>query len=317
MLSRRELLKTSGLAAGGLSIGVISPTKAMAQGTLPTVQNIEVSTNGFLFEAIACGPTSGELVLLLHGFPEFKECWIPVAQTLGAQGYYAVAVDQRGYSPKARPTDVSSYSQANLVSDVVGFGAYLKGAGVKFHLIAHDQGASVGWAFAAAHQELLLSTTLISSPHLNAFVPAYTQQGNPQVAASSYIPQLQGPNGIAFMTANNNANFFGSYNGVVPSANLFVNRFTQSDPDSLGAALNWYREEDFTVANGPTVNGPVTYIWGAQDPFLLREVAVNSAYFVNGQYTFVVLPNTGHFVQDQSPQDVATIFLQQVNANLT
>lgn len=159
MLNRRDLLKTGGLAAGALGIGAMSPSKASAQGTPPTVQNLEVSANGYIFEAITCGPTSGELVLLLHGFPEFKECWIPVAQALGAQGYYAVAVDQRGYSPKARPTDVSSYSQANLVSEVVDFGVYLKGVGTKFHLIAHDQGTTVGWAFAAAHQELLLSTT--------------------------------------------------------------------------------------------------------------------------------------------------------------
>jgi pimeloyl-ACP methyl ester carboxylesterase len=64
------------------------------------------------------------------------------------------------------------------------------------------------------------------------------------------------------------------------------------------------------------VNGPVTYIWGGQDPFLLREVAVNTANFVTGQYTFVILPNVGHFIQDQVPQDVVTIFLQQVSAKL-
>ncbi|WP_158945243.1 alpha/beta fold hydrolase [Granulicella sp. S190] len=317
MLNRRDLLKQSSLVAGALSFGSVATGRASAQSTPSTIQNFEVTANGFIFEAISCGPTTGELVLCLHGFPEFKETWIPVIQALGAQGYYAVAVDQRGYSPKARPTSASSYAQANLVSDIVGFGASLKGTGVKFHLIAHDQGGSVGWAFAAANQALLLSTTILATPHLNAFVPAYTQSGNPQQTASSYIPILQGSSGVEFMTANNNANFFGSYNGVVPLANQFVTQFTQTDPGSLAAALMWYQQENFTVANGASVNGPVTYIWGAQDAFLLKQAAVNTANFVTGQYTFVILPNVGHFIQDQVPQDVVTIFLQQVSANLT
>jgi pimeloyl-ACP methyl ester carboxylesterase len=316
MMNRRDLIKTSGLAVGALGIGGLSTKPASAQTALPPVQSLPIAANGFIFDAITCGPESGELVLHLHGFPEFKECWMPVIQALGAQGYYAVAVDQRGYSPKARPTNAQDYVIANLVSDVVGFGAALKGTGTKFHLIAHDQGASVGWAFAAAHPELLLSTTLLSSPHLNAFAKAYTTPGDPQQAASSYIPQLQ-TNGVAFMTQNNNANFYGSYAGVVPDATTFVNQFTVTDPGSLQAAINWYVVENFTVANEPVITTPVTYVWGAQDAFLLKEVAVNTANYVSGPYTFIILPNVGHFIADQAPQDVVNIFLQQVQTKLT
>ena len=47
---------------------------------------------------LAAGPRSGECVLLLHGWPEFADCWREILAALGAAGYRAVAVDQRGYA---------------------------------------------------------------------------------------------------------------------------------------------------------------------------------------------------------------------------
>jgi pimeloyl-ACP methyl ester carboxylesterase len=136
---------------------------------------------------------------------------------------------------------------ANLVSDVVGMAATLlaqTGNNTKFHLVGPDMGGSATWAVAEQHPELLISTTVLSTPHKNAFAAAYNVSGNPQQAASSYISILQGSGGQAFMLANNGANFYGSYGGVVPDATLFVSRF-QNDPGALTAALNWYRSENF------------------------------------------------------------------------
>ena len=55
---------------------------------------------------------------------------------LGAAGYRAAAVDQRGYAENARPRDIASYSAGHLQSDVLAFANQL-GAG-RFHLIARD-----------------------------------------------------------------------------------------------------------------------------------------------------------------------------------
>jgi pimeloyl-ACP methyl ester carboxylesterase len=258
-------------------------------------------------------------VLCLHGFPEFKEAWIPVLELLGALGYYAVAVDQRGYLAGARPTEIADYAIANLVSDVVGMATTLlgqAGSSTKFHLVGHDMSGSVTWAVAEQHPELLISTTVLSTPHKNAFAAAYATTGNPQQAASSYTPMVQGSGGEAFMLANNGANFYGSYGGVVPDATLFVSRF-QNDQGALTAALNWYRAENFAAADGTVVSAPVTYIWGSQDPFLLKESAVNTANFCSGPYKFVQLPSHAHFLADEVPQDIATLLEQQLAAKLT
>jgi pimeloyl-ACP methyl ester carboxylesterase len=162
LLNRRDLVKTGGLAAGAVVLVGLSAKESVAQRN-PSIEALQIVTNGLAFDALTCGPSTGELVLLLHGFPAYKETWTAVLQGLGALGYYAVAPDQRGYSVGARPDSPSEYVLANLVSDVVGFAEFLNAK--KFHLVGHDMGGTVGWAVAAQHGDQLLSTTILSTPH--------------------------------------------------------------------------------------------------------------------------------------------------------
>jgi pimeloyl-ACP methyl ester carboxylesterase len=48
------------------------------------------------------------LVVFLHGFPETAESYREILPAVAAAGYYAVAVNQRGYSPGARPEPVDA-----------------------------------------------------------------------------------------------------------------------------------------------------------------------------------------------------------------
>ena len=82
-------------------------------------QPLQLSARGLVFDALAAGPPTGELVLLLHGFPQTCACWAPLLATLAAAGYRAVAPDQRGYSPGARPTTIQAYRMPELVTDVL------------------------------------------------------------------------------------------------------------------------------------------------------------------------------------------------------
>src|SRR5205814_9294519 len=75
----------------------------------------------------------------------------PIAQA----GFRAVAVDQRGYSPEARPQEVKDYAIEQLISDVQGF---VNALGCRrFHLVGHDWGALLAWEFAAKHLDRLQS----------------------------------------------------------------------------------------------------------------------------------------------------------------
>ena len=83
------------------------------------LERIEIAAGSFVFDAWASGPADGIPVLLLHGFPQTGWSYRHQLGPLGAAGFRAVAPDQRGYSPRARPAGVDSYATANLVADVI------------------------------------------------------------------------------------------------------------------------------------------------------------------------------------------------------
>lgn len=101
----------------------------------------------FCFRACVDGPARGPLVLLLHGYPQSRHSWQEQLPGLAAQGYYAVAPDQRGYSPAARPDpgDLENYRYDRLIDDVVYLAAALGYADRRFHLVGHDWGGHVAW----------------------------------------------------------------------------------------------------------------------------------------------------------------------------
>jgi pimeloyl-ACP methyl ester carboxylesterase len=85
------------------------------------------------FEVRDTGPLTGSPVVLLHGFPERASHWDAVAERLNAAGLRTL--DQRGYSPGARPRTRAAYRMKHLVADVV---ALLELLGEPVHLVGHD-----------------------------------------------------------------------------------------------------------------------------------------------------------------------------------
>ena len=103
---------------------------------------VEIRSNGLTFRARVAGPEDGRVVLLLHGFPQTSRCWAAQLDALAEAGHRAVAVDQRGYSPGARPDDPAAYAMAHLVDDVLGIVAELGADQVD--LVGHDLGGRGG-----------------------------------------------------------------------------------------------------------------------------------------------------------------------------
>src|SRR5918911_3019440 len=112
------------------------------ESTLPSTDPLAIPTPVGTFDALAAGPLDGRPVLLLHGFPESAEQWEHQLAVLAAAGYRAIAVDQRGYSPGVRPTEVEAYVPEELIGDVVAVADALGWS--RFDLVGHDWGAAVG-----------------------------------------------------------------------------------------------------------------------------------------------------------------------------
>lgn len=78
-----------------------------------------VTLDAGTFDVVEEGPSSGELVLLLHGWPQTPSCWSSVLPALAGAGFRAVAPALRGYSRRARPSGRSAYRTELLVGDVL------------------------------------------------------------------------------------------------------------------------------------------------------------------------------------------------------
>src|SRR3954464_10409268 len=126
-------------------------------------QTVAIHTrSGLAFTADVMGPTDGPLVLLLHGFPESRHSWRAALPALAGAGYRAVAPDQRGYSPGARPdpADLSNYAFEKLITDAIEIVSAAGYDGKRFHLVGHDWGGQVSWGVADAHAGRLASLTI-------------------------------------------------------------------------------------------------------------------------------------------------------------
>ena len=121
-----------------------SPDSRAATGEVTLTQ---ISVGDFTFDVRVAGPEDGEVVILLHGFPQTSYEWRHQLAALGEAGYRAVAPDQRGYSPGARPPNVEDYAATLLAEDVIGLADAIDAD--RFHIVGHDWGAAVqpsrGW----------------------------------------------------------------------------------------------------------------------------------------------------------------------------
>ncbi len=268
------------------------------------VEPIELEANGMHFSGIAAGPRDGQLCLLLHGWPQFADSWTIVAQILGSLGFRAVAVDQRGYSPTARPAEQDAYAMQYLVSDVLGFADAL--GAPSFHLIAHDWGAIVGWHVAQAHPGRVASFTSLAIPHPAALAEAIANDPDQQ-QRGAYVTFFRAPGNVAekALLDKDALALRGVYEGKISPATVDEHVRRLSEPGAMTAVLNWYRANDFRVPLDP-VSVPVLYIWGSRDRALGERAARNTAQFVTGPYRFEVVDTT-HWIVDEIPRETVAL----------
>lgn len=276
------------------------------------IRQMEIEVGEFVFDAIAAGPPTGEPVMLLHGFPSTSHQFEHQVRALGAAGYYAVAPDQRGYSPRARPAMVEQYSMQYLVEDVIAMADQL--GFERFHLVGHDWGANVTWAVGGNHPERLISLNPISVPHPLAFTQALLDSDSDQAQRSSYITFFQTPNSQDVLLANDAQLLRDIYTGV-NEEDIDVYLEALGTPEALSAALNWYRALNFgsSLVVGQ-IDLPTLFIWSDEDAALGPDGAMFTVNFVDGPYKLEILEGVNHWVTDIAPEAVSQLLLEHIEA---
>jgi len=265
---------------------------------------------GLTFDTSIAGDESAPLVLLLHGFCVSRHFWGHQLPALAAAGYFAVAPNQRGYAPEARPdpANFDNYNIEKLIGDALDIVKAVGRESQRFHLVGHDWGGSLSWIIADRYPQRLASLTMLSRPHPIAFARAMKTDPE-QPHRSRHHRELLEPDAGPRLLANNVAWVRDrlTRNGLPPEA-IERHLSVLGNPPAMEAALAWYRARGERPAVGPT-KVPTLFIWGDQDDTVGRIAAEGTAEFIDAPYRFAVLEGGGHHAADQMPERVTELIL--------
>ena len=265
-----------------------------------TIEQLQMQADEYTYDVRHAGD-GGDLVILLHGFPETSHMWLPLLQRLGEAGYTAIAPDLRGYSPGARPEGAEYYTYPDMALDIVAMADSL--GKERFHLVGHDHGAALGWYVAGLHAERLKSWTALSVPHVDAFVEAIASNAE-QRERSGYMDFFrQVGTAEAGLSANDFAALRNIWSASSPEQAAEYLRVL-SQPGALTGVLNWYRgglgEKRQPVGQ---ISVPTLLIWGNQDQAIGRPGVTATPPLMAGPYRLAEL-DAGHWLIQEAEEAV-------------
>ncbi|MCB1380920.1 MAG: alpha/beta hydrolase [Alphaproteobacteria bacterium] len=118
------------------------------------------AVNGIRLHYVEGG--KGPAVILLPGWPETWWAYHKIMPEL-ARDYHVIAVDIRGMGASDKPE--GGYEKANMAQDIYEL---ITGLGYdKAHVVGHDIGSQVTYAFAATHPEATASATFLDVPGMD------------------------------------------------------------------------------------------------------------------------------------------------------
>ncbi len=281
---------------------------------IDTLEHHYVQVNGIRMHYVRAGHGS-ELVVLLHGFPEFWYSWRYQIPAL-AEHFTVIAPDLRGYNETEKPR--GGYEIRSLVQDIVDLIAAL--GFEKVHLVGHDWGGMIAWSLAIARPELLERLAVLNLPHPAVFTAAL--RGNwRQLLRSWYMAFFQLPwLPEAVMRLNQYVLLEQTMRGMAIEKSHFTDQdmhiFQQAlaRPGALTASLNYYRalprgSQGLYKGTGMRVQLPTLLIWGENDTALGKELTYGTERYVP-DLRIRYVPNCGHFVHEEQPELVNGYLLE-------
>ena len=208
---------------------------------------------------------------------------------------------------------MEDYTVDCLTSDVLGF-ADVMGVS-RFHLIGHDWGGFLAWQLAADHPDRLISLTVLSTPHVNAFLTA-VKADDDQREKSKYVDFFRLPGELAesLLLDDDAQRLRSSYQGKLSPRAVENNVRRIAEKGAMRSALNWYRALDLNHRIG-YIEVPTLYIWGEKDHYLGETAALETAKYVSGSYHFERLKEASHWLLEEAADRVVPLLLEHLNAN--
>jgi pimeloyl-ACP methyl ester carboxylesterase len=284
--------------------GSVSGAPNLPAGFTDTFTSRYIDAGDVRLHAVIGG--EGPPLLLVHGWPETWYAWRLVMPAL-ARDFEVIAVDQRGIGLSDRPA--GGYDTGTQARDLVALMDAL-GHG-RFAVVGHDTGFTIGYALAADHPDRVERVALAeipgspgAAPSPPVFVPGPINDRLwhlPFNRLDKINEQLvEGREDIFFGWE------FDAAAKKLPDDVVDYYVGLLSNPDALHSTFAWYRALDTTIAQDGErktrrLAMPVLAIGGAAS---FGEHVGDAMNLVADDVQSVVIPGTGHFVAEESPDEM-------------
>ncbi len=266
------------------------------------------------------GDLNGQPILLWHGFLSTGYAWRKVMPALAQAGYAVLVPDMRGYGNSDKPPGTKGYDACALAEEFrtlvqkIGFGA-----GQPLTLVAHDMGAPPALLWAADRPDEIAGLLYIEAPvmlseiltKVIAYTPEAMKEGSMWwwiLPLAPDVPErLVVGNERAFLTWFYERSTF-DRNSIEPETVDEILR-TFSGREGVLGAMGVYRaafvsmEQTAPLAGilGNKVNVPVVALGGEKGLGVkVGEMVTMVAKNVQRH----VLPNCGHFIPEECPDEI-------------
>jgi pimeloyl-ACP methyl ester carboxylesterase len=312
-----------------------------------------IKSNGIKMRIAEMG--KGPLVILVHGWPESWYSWRHQLPALAAAGYRAVAPDMRGYGKTDKPIAVEDYDIHHVTADLVGILDALGeksailighdwGAIVSWHaMLLHPQRftalVAMSVPYSGRGQQSLIQTlqraygdnfyyilyfqepgvaekefdadprAILSRLYLSPDSPREAPQvSDPKRTAGGWIPRLGAPKGLPTWLTQAELDYY-------------VAEFKEA---GFRGGINYYRNfhrnwETTPQLAGVKINAPVLFVAGEKDVVIrgasAEALTASMRNAVPGLREVKLLPNAGHWVQQERPREVNEAIIAFLKAN--
>ena len=287
-----------------------APANARVAAFRPAVTNQLIETNGTKLYTRVGGKWPA--VVLLHGYGETGDMWIPLAVAL-ARDHKVIVPDLRGMGWSAIPS--GGYDKKTQGEDIAGLLDALKID--KADLVTHDIGNMVGYAFAAEHPDRVGKFVLIDAP-----LPGVGPWDDIVRSHALWHFSFWGPDAERLVKGRERIYLDRFWNEFSMNPKKFDNASREhyatlySKPGRMHAGFEQFKAFDQDAADNKTFLGkgrltmPVLAVggeksFGAMMAVVMRAAATN--------VTEAVIPNSGHWTMEENPAatvELVTGFLQ-------
>ena len=290
------------------------------------VTHRQVATNGIELHVAEEG--EGKPVILCHGFPELWYSWRHQLPALAEAGYRALAPDLRGYGDSSIPEEIEAYDLPTLAEDMVGLLDDIGEEQAVF--VGHDWGAFVVWHLAVAHPERVAAVVGMSVPFIPRAPAPPIEIFRKNLGEDFYMVWFQEP-GVADEALGRDVRRTLATSRVWTSEwaegdeELHVPRWMTEDElrvyvdtferTGFTGGLNYYRNIDrnwelIEPLAERRVEQPALFVTGSRDPVARIAPSEVMDGWVTDLRGKVVIEGTGHWVQQQSPDEVNEALLR-------